>query len=166
ITATGAAGIQGIYVRGGSLTDRRTWQPAGIPYVVDCAGVSVAGGGGLTIDPGAIVKLRTCPPNNVATITVSGGSASSTANLTVNGTLDYPVTFTSDRDDSVGGDTNGDGAATIPAPGDWEAIHFGSYSSGSLTYADVRYGGSGSYYGYDGAIYADGTSSTLAVTQS
>ena len=162
-TASGA-GLQGLLVTAGSTSESRTWQAAGLPYVVDCGfSVQVTSGGSLTIEAGATVKFATCASRD-ATIYVAGGDPSALPSLTVNGTQANPVTFTSLRDDSIGGDTNGDGAATIPMPGDWQAIHFDTYSAGSLNYADVRYGGS-TYNGYDGAIHAV-TTGSLVVTNS
>ena len=76
--------------------------------------------------------------------------------LIVNGILDLqstaanPIVFTSDRDDTIGGDTNGDGSASQPAKGDWGYIKL-TNSATIFHDAAVRYGGThyaGSYYNY------------------
>ena len=65
--------------------------------------------------------------------------------LVTQGTASNPVVFTSIKDDSVGGDTNNDGSATQPAPGDWAGISVSSGASLDLTHTVVRYTG---YYLY------------------
>ncbi len=89
----------------------------------------------LTVQPGAIVKFAT------VTFTVDGG-------LVVNGTAGNPAVFTSVRDDSAGGDTNGDGGATSPAPGNWYGINVRSNAGSLPTVMDhvrIRYCGAGSW---------------------
>ena len=68
--------------------------------------------------------------------------------LIVNGTLiadadtANPIYFTSFRDDAVGGDTNNDGAVSVPAPSDWDSVRFTASSTGSvMDNTVVRYGG-------------------------
>jgi hypothetical protein len=53
-----------------------------------------------------------------------------------------PVTFTSIHDDAVGGDTNLNGAATTPAPGQFIRVRFVSSATGVAEHVYVRYAGS------------------------
>lgn len=56
-----------------------------------------------------------------------------------------PIVFTSIADDAYGGDTNRDGQATTPHPGDWQGINgAGSLSYLSLQNVRIRYGGGNS----------------------
>lgn len=93
----------------GSLNADATWTTAGSPYVMTCD-VRVGDEATLTIQPGVVVKGQ-----QNTYLSVSG-------NLVNQGTAQQPVVFTSYFDDSHGGDTNGDGVATTPAPGDWKEL--------------------------------------------
>ena len=65
--------------------------------------------------------------------------------LDVNGTETNPIVFTSLKDDTYGGDTNNDGDATSPAPGDWYGIYLDGIADnqgiGEFEHCRLRYGG-------------------------
>ena len=90
--------------------------------------------GGLTIDPGTVVKLY-------GTRIETGFGA----RLTAEGTAASPIVFTSLEDDSYGAggtfDTTNDAQRQTAAAGDWGGIYFGPGSQGSLDYARVYYAG-------------------------
>ena len=98
----------------GTLTGSTYWA-AGQAYVVEGTLV-VTSGTELVIAPGAVVKFARGAMLHVA----------ASATLTATGTVAQPIYFTSLRDDEVGGDSNMDGNATQPQPGDWLGIRTGA----------------------------------------
>jgi RHS repeat-associated protein len=132
---------------GGTVSTDITLTKAGSPYVVD--GITVNAGKTLTIEAGVVMKFKL------------GGIISVSGTLNAVGTATEKIYFTDWRDDSVGGDTNGDGAATSPAAGYWSGITVNSGGNATLDYAEVKYGG---YYNGRN-IYKTGTG-LLSVTNS
>jgi RHS repeat-associated protein len=111
----------------GTLTGDTTWGPEDGPIPIDGA-VTVPSGLRLTIGAGTIVKSV----STSSRIEVAGS-------LDVLGTREEPVILTSWRDDTAGGDTNGDGAASTPAAGDWAGISFSGEARGRLDNVIVRF---------------------------
>ena len=130
-----------------------TWTEANSPYVVT-GSVLVSEGATLTIEPGVIVKLESAKG-----IQIDGM-------LVVRGTEVKPIVLTSIRDDSFGGDTNGDGDLTLPAQGDWNELLLtnlsvdavcdsnGNYLGGSvIENAKILYGGGKADSGIQAALH-------------
>jgi len=115
---------------GNSIDASTEWDSCHIYHVANFLGVNAA----LTIDAGTIVKFDA----------LKGILVSSPGTLTVNGVAGHPVIFTSIKDDTYGGDNNGDGTATFPQKGDWHWISFGTSSGNHLNYCKILYAGSGS----------------------
>ncbi len=130
--------VNGVSLDGGTIYASMSWNNPSIVYQLT-GNITVATGATLTIGAGQIIKAST---NNNIGLYVNG-------TLKASGTASQPVIFTSDHDDSVGGDTNNDGSNSSPGPGQWNGIQFNSGSSGNvLDHIDIRYGGqNGSFLG-------------------
>ncbi len=106
-----------------------------LAYVLKASGghsPTVDAGVALTIEPGAIFKIGHTFP----ALYVNGSLIAST-------TAAEPIVFTSLKDDSRGGDTNGDGSASVPQDNDWARIKFSNGSAGNFSNAVFSYGGFG-----------------------
>ncbi len=113
-------------------TASTVWRKAESPYVIE-ENIYLRFGV-LTIEPGVVVKFASS-----TTLTIHAD-----VTLSIEGTATDPVYFTSLKDDTVGGDTNNDDSATLPAPGDWGYVSFGGGSWNNkmdVQYIKVRYGG-------------------------
>lgn len=130
----------------GDIPNGTVWHAGDVNFLL--ANVRVPAGSTLTVEPGAVIKGKwfTAPA-----ILVEG-------TLLAQGTAGSPIIFTSELDDTAGGDTNGDGNASVPGPGTWARIDFKSTSTGSiLDHVQVRYAG----YGSTGAVVVSGGQLTL-----
>ncbi len=121
------SGGSGIYLRNRTLSGTTTFSKDGLPYVIN--NITVPVGASLVIEPGAIVKAAN---TNWALYTYG--------TLTIGAPDAEQVIITSLADDTVGGDTNNNGAATMPAKGDWCSINTAAGVATIINTA-IRYGG-------------------------
>lgn len=106
--------------------------PNGIAHVLGT--INVGAGNTLTLHSGIWLKFA-------ANRSINGAGGT----LELRGTADAPIQLTSIDDDSVGGDTNGNGTATVPAPGDWNGIYWNGSSQGHAEHVRVRFANRGVY---------------------
>ncbi|TAK61577.1 MAG: right-handed parallel beta-helix repeat-containing protein, partial [Bacteroidetes bacterium] len=112
-----------------NVTTNTTWNSNTVYWLKN--DISVTSGDTLTIQAGAVVKFA---PG--VSLTISGA-------IKANGTSGNVIAFTSEKDDSYGGDNNGDGRATGPTAGDWETVSLngGGNNASVLSYCIFKFGG-------------------------
>ena len=131
----------GFCLSGGTISSNATWDNTDTSYLL-MDDVTIFIGQTLTVDPDVVVKF-----DKSHRLTVDG-------TLRALGTVSDPVYFTSYRDDTIGGDTNGDGASN-GLRGDWYDIRFADTSddvNSLIDHAVIRYGGDSFSGNYSGGI--------------
>ena len=114
---------------GGYVSNNTTLHSRDLPLII--SRVLIEPNATLTIEEGSVLKMKTAPSGNIE---VQG-------RIEALGTKDKRITITSLRDDSLMGDTNGDGASS-PSPRDWDTIYLYNGSEAVFDFTDIKYGGS------------------------
>ena len=109
--------LNGIFVTSESdeATSDVSWLETEIPFVLS-GSLFIGDGLKLKLAENVIVKMADMPAPGFNKISIREGSSS------IDGYNLPGVYFTSYHDDSKGGDTNGNGAATLPGSNDWYGI--------------------------------------------
>lgn len=134
----------------GILATDETWVSS-VTHVVTCD-IEVAPNATLTVEPGAVVKFQFRRSLRVRGTLVAIGNQTNS------------IYFTSYVDDTVGGDTNGDGSASVPGLGDWGHLFFypESNDASAIVYTSLSYSGEiACCSANQGAIQLDNASPTL-----
>ncbi len=117
-----AAGWRAIERQSGAIGEKEVWETGSVMTVK--GDLSVREGATLVISPGVIVKFA---PG--AGLYVQGA-------LSVPGTAENGVVFTTLADDTYGGDTDNTGDTVLPKPGDWSGVYFDDNSRDDKTAMD------------------------------
>jgi hypothetical protein len=143
----------------GTIAGVGTWSPVvngdSVAYVV-VSDITVGSGGNLTLPANTVVKFQYQSTTQYKRCLI----VSSLGLLTLGGTDSQPVYFTSDRDDSLRYDSNGDGWGT-GSPGDWGFIQINNGSC-VIEHCVFRYGGykynneGGNYYYRNYQLWVNG----------
>lgn len=123
--------IKGIFIRGEVWHDC-FWENPGIPLV--CQGLYINNGVRWSLGPGTIIKVNQSDEINIY------------GRLVALGTEQSPIVFTSVRDDSLGGDSDGNYGS--PQPGDWWGLNLLGAGNDSLKHCRIKYGGRYHNYPY------------------
>ncbi|MBX3747452.1 MAG: right-handed parallel beta-helix repeat-containing protein [Verrucomicrobiae bacterium] len=129
VTSTFAGNQVDVHVDGGGLDGEVVWGLNAAYSLYLAGGVTVGEGARLTVRAGTVVKF-----GQYGAMWVDGL-------LEARGTEERPIRMTDWRDDTVGGDANGDGNATTPGPGWWRALFVRNNGSAVLTHGSLRYAG-------------------------
>ncbi len=130
--------------------------PSGSDPVINDGSASVPADTVLVMNPGSTLKLQ-----NASLFVQNQGSALEALG---NNNPNDRVTFTSYKNDAVAGDTNGDGNATTPAPGDWGGIVFRNFDQ-AITGRTDTFPVDGTLTSASGALAVSGSQDVLSTVQ-